>query len=176
MNSLDELTQKLLECNSMFSSYENESDRAAAILVTCYIETYLEECLKFILVDDPSIDKLFKGTAPLSTLSARIDMAFALGIITEEIRKNLKNIGKIRNKFAHEPTVTSFAGSPVRDLCLNFSILEKYEDGTTRNVAEDVPELRKKFLHVAGLCILGLHSITRNQPKRTIPGKSLGKN
>ncbi len=157
----------------MFSSYENESDRAAAILVTCYLERYLKECIEFILVDDPSIEELFKGSAPLSTLSARIDMAFALGIITEEIRKNLNYIRKIRNIFAHHPTITSFADSRVRNLCSNFSIIEKYEDGTTRNVAEDVPELRKKFLHIAGLCILGLHSITRNQQKRTIPGKSL---
>ncbi len=172
MNSLDNLTEKLLEFNSIIDSYENESDRAAAILAASYLDIYLEECIKFVLVDDPSIEQLFKGTSALSTFSAKIDMAFALGLITEEIKKNLDYIRKIRNHFAHHPTVTSYKNSQVRNLCSNFSLLEKYEDGTTRNVADDVPEPRKKFLHVLGLCMLGLQTITRNQQKRTIPGKS----
>jgi hypothetical protein len=172
VNSLDKLTEKFLEFNSIFDSYANESDRAAAILAASYLDSYLEECIKFFLVDDPYIEKLFKGTSPLSTFSSRIDMAFALGLITEEIKKNLDYIRKIRNHFAHYPTVTSFTDSHVRNLCSNFSFLEKYEDGTTRNIADDEPEPRKKFLHIVGLCMLGLHTLTRNQQKRTIPGKS----
>lgn len=172
MHSLNHLTEKLLDFNSIIDSYENESDRAAAILAASYLDFYLEECIKFVLVDDPSIEKLFEGTSALSTFSAKINMAFALGLLTEETKKNLHYIKKIRNHFAHHPTATSFNTPQVRSWCSEFSLLSKYEDGTTINIANDVPEPRKKFLHVLGLCMLGLEIITRNQQRRTIPGKS----
>lgn len=172
MNSLDPLTEKFLEFNSIVDSYQNESDRAAAILASSYLETYLGECIKFFLVDHKSIEELFEGYNALATFSARTDIAFALGLITEELKRNLYYIRKIRNHFAHHPKVTSFADSHVRNLCSNFSFLEKLGDGTTRNAADFRPEPREKFLHVVGLCMLGLHAITRDQQKRTIPGKS----
>jgi DNA-binding MltR family transcriptional regulator len=44
---------------------------------------------------------LFEGYGPLSTFGAKIDMAFALSILDEDLYSNLKVIKEIRNKFAH---------------------------------------------------------------------------
>jgi len=167
MNSLEPFP----DWNSILDSYQNETDRAAAILASSYLESYLGECIKSFLVDHKSIEKIFEGYSALATFSARTDMAFALGLITEELKHNLYYIRKIRNHFAHHPKVTSFADSHVRNLCSNFSLLIKIEDGTTIDIAEDEVEPRKKFLLVVGLSMADLYLLALNYEKRTIPIK-----
>jgi hypothetical protein len=39
---------------------------------------------------------------PISTFSARSDLAYCLGLIPVGLRQNLKTIGDIRNSFAHD--------------------------------------------------------------------------
>lgn len=61
--------------------------------------------------------RLFRHNGPLSTFSARLDMAFALYLIGEKTRHDLDIIRDIRNDFAHDLEV----GSPDKGLafCLN---------------------------------------------------------
>jgi hypothetical protein len=45
--------------------------------------------------------KLFDGYGPLSTFSAKIDMAFAFSILDEDLYADLQVIREVRNMFAH---------------------------------------------------------------------------
>jgi DNA-binding MltR family transcriptional regulator len=45
---------------------------------------------------------LFQGYAPLSTFSARIQIAFALGILPKSLRDKIEITRRMRNDFAHE--------------------------------------------------------------------------
>ncbi|HEU0079379.1 MAG TPA: MltR family transcriptional regulator [Longimicrobiaceae bacterium] len=105
-----------------FDSYaallSGESDRGAALLAGEYLSSLLEDLLRAFLVDNKAVEALFKGYAPLSTFSGRIDVAFGVGLLRESTRGDLQFIRKIRNHVAHHPHSVAFIESPVKDWCL----------------------------------------------------------
>ena len=103
--------------NEIVPHFHQESDRAAAILAASFLESALRERLSEHLVDDSGTKRLFAAYSPLSTFSAVIDMSFALGLMTRNMKSDLALIKKIRNHFAHHPEHTSFGSSPVSDWC-----------------------------------------------------------
>jgi DNA-binding MltR family transcriptional regulator len=118
----------LMDYNSMVEFYQKESDRAAAILAASFLEAYLAQFLKKFMINDQQLcDNLLNGFGPLATFSARIKCAYAFGYIDEETRNNLNYIRKIRNEFAHNHELNSFADSPIPDLCQNLSMSASLE-------------------------------------------------
>jgi len=97
------------------SELREESERGCAIVAAVVIEDILEEMIQYKLL--PSIkttDELIRGyNAPLGSFSAKIDLAFRLGIIRENVRKCLHIIRKIRNSFAHKYEEISFDRQPI---------------------------------------------------------------
>ncbi|MGA7562926.1 MAG: MltR family transcriptional regulator [Desulfobaccales bacterium] len=80
---------------------EEQSDRACAILGVATLEALLENLLRrWMLPDAP--EELFKSVGPLATFSARIDIAYAFGLISPLERRDLHLLRKIRNDFAHD--------------------------------------------------------------------------
>lgn len=147
--------------------YPSESDRAAAILAASFIDNYLADCIKSVLVESPDVIELFKGYAPLSSFSARISMAYALGLLTEGMKKDFHYIRKIRNHFAHHPDEASFEISPVRELCSNLSMAQATinPDGSPRRV--QLP--RSQYLVTIGITAVMLNNTSRDQTRRTVP-------
>lgn len=65
-------------------------------------------------------DKIFEGFGPLSSFSARIDVAFAFGLIDGDLRADLHKMRDLRNAFAHSPeTLRLSEGKPL-------TILQKF--------------------------------------------------
>ncbi len=122
----------LITYSDFIRLFHAETDRAAAVLAGSYIESYLGDCLKYYFVDHPSTRSMFENAGPLATFAARSNIAFALGLMTEETNSNLRYIMKIRNHFAHHPAETSFSSSPVRDWCSNLSSAKQLSDRTPR--------------------------------------------
>src|SRR5262249_17903825 len=84
----------------------------------------LSDLLYLSLVEVKKIEEdLFEGTAPLASFSARIKLAFYLGLISAECRADLETIRRIRNDFAHKPDLISFDTQSIADRCrrLEFS-------------------------------------------------------
>ena len=133
-------------------SYSKESDRSVAILAAAYLEHCLEEYLRLRLVDDPSVKDLFSGFAPIATFSAKIDIAFAVGLLPPHIREDLRRIKKIRNLFAHDLDSLTFDAGPVRDICDKFSWPRS--DGTRRKA----PTARAQFLNAVFWCLLHIYT------------------
>ena len=83
--------------------FKEETDRAAVILGTSKLDFLLSKLINHFLVPNYSKnDDLFDGDSPLSTFSAKINLAFRLGLIDAQFAKVLHIIRKIRNDFAHE--------------------------------------------------------------------------
>ena len=79
---------------------EEKSDRACAVLGFATLDALVERVLRAWL--HPNIpEELFEGSGALSTSIAKIDMAYSLGLISENERRDLHLLRKIRNEFAH---------------------------------------------------------------------------
>ena len=96
--------------------FKNESDRAAVILGAAKIDSLLAQLLdRYLLPSLSSKDELLEGDSPLATFSARINVAYRLGLITADFAKSLHLFRRIRNSFAHEVTGVSLESGPHAD-------------------------------------------------------------
>lgn len=95
--------------------FSKESDRASIIISVAMLDEALETILKTYLVPCSSEDSLMEGAyAPISTFSAKIDLAHRLGLISTRLCRDLHTIRKIRNAFAHNIKDCSFRDTAVR--------------------------------------------------------------
>lgn len=112
-------------------SIASESARAKVILSCCYLDNLLTQLLISCLA--PSItkeDPLFDGpNAPLSTFSSKIELAFRMGMISDENRTSLHLVRKIRNQFAHELTDCNFEDKNIKAWS---EVLNKLNDHATK--------------------------------------------
>lgn len=80
-----------------------ESDRAAAVLGAAKLDFQLKKLIeKTLLSPYNKGDNILNDSKALGTFSARIHIAYRLGLINKELARALHLIRKIRNKFAHE--------------------------------------------------------------------------
>jgi DNA-binding MltR family transcriptional regulator len=103
-------------------------DRAMAITEAASLELLLMTLLKSYMRRGDVAGRLFERSGPLSSLSAKIDCAYALRLIDKRTWKDLDCIRKIRNKFAHSMVPLCFADDQVHELCEKISTFSKYED------------------------------------------------
>jgi len=111
---------------------DGESDRGAVIVSVSLIDELLTNLVKAKLA--PSLEKsdeLFDASfSPFGSFSAKIDLAYRIGVIEPNVRKSLHLLRKIRNDFAHLIDVKGFDDSSTQDRIrelakLNSSLLEK---------------------------------------------------
>ena len=58
-------------------------------------------------------ESIFDSNGPLSTFSAKIKLAYSLGLIDRSSFEDLETVRRIRNRFAHTPKQVEFIGSVV---------------------------------------------------------------
>lgn len=93
-------SQKII---AFIQEFAKESDRAAVILGAAKLDSLLYHLIqRFLLPSTGKHDELLDGDAALGTFSARIQIAYRLGIIDAELTRALNLIRRIRNQFAHE--------------------------------------------------------------------------
>lgn len=113
-----ELNASLIEFSTLFK-FEEENDRAIAIVGAAFLDTILEHILRaFLVSDEKEVDSLLKYDKPLGTFSGRIAMTYCLGLIPKTIRNDLRTVAKIRNRFAHDLNA-SFEEDQIRSWCSN---------------------------------------------------------
>lgn len=96
--------------------FSGESDRAAVVLGAAKLDMLLYQILdRHFRPSLSSSDELLDGDSPLSTFSARINIAYRLGLISADFAKSLHAIRKIRNSFAHELSGCSLEHGPQAD-------------------------------------------------------------
>ena len=81
--------------------------RATAIVGAAQLDYLLEQVLRHHMIAKPE-KSLFEAYGPLSSFSAKIDLARSLGILTKGEASDLHRVRKIRNVFAHSLQEVSF--------------------------------------------------------------------
>jgi DNA-binding MltR family transcriptional regulator len=132
------LEELATELDDVHDQLLNEGDRATALVGAARLETNLEQLLRRLLVDDAEIvDDLFGENRPLESFSSCIKMAFCLGLIGPELRKNLDVIRGIRNDFGHTHRKLSFNDDSIRDRCMNLAFVPSGRKATLTGTARE---------------------------------------
>jgi DNA-binding MltR family transcriptional regulator len=100
-------------------SLVHESDRGCILIGIALLDEALVENLRLAFRKDPTvkkkfIDPLFESSGPLNSFSHRINIAFALGTISADVRDDLHTLRKLRNETAHLYGPTSFQDQRIR--------------------------------------------------------------
>lgn len=94
--------EMLIEFSRLFD-YREASDRAVAIVGPAFIDTLLGGILtEFMVDDDKEVRKLLQPDGPLGTYGGRVTACYCFGLIGPIVVADLRLVGKIRNRFAHE--------------------------------------------------------------------------
>lgn len=88
------------------------SDRAVAVIGGGVVEKVLFNLLSHTMASNKDVEEFLKN----SEFSDHQKIALGLGLIPLELYKDLKLIAKIRNKFAHDISITNFEKSPIADI------------------------------------------------------------
>ncbi|SJZ30979.1 hypothetical protein SAMN02745126_00107 [Enhydrobacter aerosaccus] len=130
----------LEEFHKLFNEQGVVDERAIAIVGVTFLDSILEHTLiNFMIDDEKEVSKLLGLDRPLGTFSSRVTAAYCLGLICKTVRDDLRIVGRIRNKFAHE-LQASFDLEPLRGWCLSlrwheFSMMMKApSDATPRDI------------------------------------------
>jgi mannitol operon repressor len=106
--------------SEFLSEFQKETDRGAALVGAALLDSRIERILLSHFADEKIAHELLSGgNAPLGSCSARLKLAYALGLITDIEFKECDTIRKIRNEFAHEVHGLSFATSQLTNLARN---------------------------------------------------------
>jgi hypothetical protein len=159
---LDELS----EFHKLFNERGTVDERAIAIVGATFLDRILEHTLINFMVDDKNeIRRLISSDRTLGTFSSRVTATYCLGLICKTVRDDLRIVGKIRNRFAHE-LQASFDQEPIRGLCLSlrwheFSMMMKAPaDATPRDVFKvGVNQLICYLNGLAGVALLNRRKI-----------------
>jgi hypothetical protein len=126
--------------HKLFNERGEVDDRAIAIVGVTSLDTILENTLiNFMVDDEKEAEKLMRVDGPMGTFSSRVTATYCLGLICKTVRDDLRTVGKIRNKFAHQLDA-SFDMEPIRGWCLSlrwheFSMMMKAPpEATPRDV------------------------------------------
>jgi DNA-binding MltR family transcriptional regulator len=99
---------------------KHESDRGVALIGANFLHAALTSLLRaHFVVASKSIENFFDKMRPLSSFAACIEVAYCVGLISQEIRNDLDVIRDICNDFAHELGNFSFETLTVIDRCKN---------------------------------------------------------
>lgn len=100
-----------------------DSDRTLIIISMCVLDNLLKKLIKSILIPHRKSEVLFKDEHLLQTASAKINMAFFLGLIPTICYEDLITMNRIRNIFAHSMTAKmTFENERVYSLLLKFNL------------------------------------------------------
>jgi DNA-binding MltR family transcriptional regulator len=125
-------------CRTLAETLMKESDRGCAIFGAALLHDDLERLLKAFCRQDAFTVKnviapMFRGYSPLATFSARIDLAFALCLISRQTYATLHIVRKLRNDFAHESGQIDFQDARCRDRLLALTNDGKRPETTDRD-------------------------------------------
>jgi hypothetical protein len=85
------------------------SARAAGIMWPAIVESRLELLFDIALRPDRKVrDDMFRASGALGSYGAKVQLAYLLGWIGEDVCKDLVSISKIRNRFAHSIQANDF--------------------------------------------------------------------
>jgi hypothetical protein len=119
-----------------FKSLIDESDRGCVILVACRLDDALYELHESCIYSNigPTqtslVDKLLSLHQPLGDFAARIQLAYAYGLVSRQDYRDLEVLRKMRNDAAHilQHTRFSFDIADIRERVLSLTAPKRIVD------------------------------------------------
>ena len=113
-----------------FAPLFKESDRGCVLLAVARLDEALGALHKehiTAIIGQPKkvLDNLFRPYAPLATLSARIQIAYAYGLISKDDFNDFETSRKIRNSAAHSSEDFSFEEPTIHDAVFTMKSTER---------------------------------------------------
>ena len=99
--------------------------RSSIITAAALMDSMLGKVLEKYIVCDANKKDIFSFQGPLGTFSAKIDMAYALGLISKDLRTDMNLFRKMRNLCAHELILDEKIKSDIKSMCGEFLLLKK---------------------------------------------------
>ncbi len=132
----------------VFNVLNDQSDLAAVVVGASYLDAAIEALLAGKLLSGSVADKLLAPEGPLGSASSRVDLAYCLGLVAKQHYQDLRNIGKIRNLFAHSHLELDFSSSQVQEMCSQLRTwrIVSSEDAEPSNPDEARALARNKFM------------------------------
>ena len=95
--------------------------RNLAIVGCSYCEHFVMELIELQpFMNKSHFKRLFGESRPLYNFIPRIDFLNMINVLSDNICEDVKTIGKIRNKFAHNLSLETFADQDIEGLISNF--------------------------------------------------------
>jgi len=107
-----------------------ESDRAAALILHARLEKFLRKSINdvFLQHGEQALRLLGDDDNPgVLGYSDQSRLAYCLGLVTDSEYKDLKHLGRIRNRFAHRGDYQSFSHKAIKELCDKLKLAESYD-------------------------------------------------
>jgi hypothetical protein len=155
----DQMASDLEEFLEFAIEFNAETDRGAALVGAALVDDRLLRLLQSHLVASKITEEMLDDspTAALGTFSARMNLCYALGLITRVEHRECGLIRKVRNMFAHKTHGLKFANPKITDLCFNL-----------RGYAAGGGDARVRFVNsVIALCMVLWY-----RPMHAIPFKA----
>jgi hypothetical protein len=119
------------DLNRIQEELSKQTDRGAAVLGTSFVEWRVRQAISTRLkIWDSNAERIF-GTDDRGGELGFTDqcrMAYCLGLVGPIGLKDLETIARIRNRFAHHLSITSFADQKISTLCGNLKTPELWHD------------------------------------------------
>lgn len=110
---------------SILDVLDHDSDRSVAVITGAMIERRLEQAIRNRSCRNETIEaRLFNPSGPLGTFSAKIDLAYLTGIISDVAHHDLVIFKDIRNLFAHNLAIQRFNSQRIKDRAKNLRLVD----------------------------------------------------
>jgi DNA-binding MltR family transcriptional regulator len=120
------------ETAKFFEEIKQDSARGSVAAMSALLEEQLARAIKLeLFLDEDEEAKLFEGTGPLATFSARITFGHALGLYGRKAKRDLNLFREIRNAFVHSQRHIDFKTQVVLELCRTFDCNASVKDFDT---------------------------------------------
>jgi DNA-binding MltR family transcriptional regulator len=97
------------DLNRLARILSQSDERGLILALAAFAEEALGDLVEaFLIAGEPAEQLLHGFNAPLGTFSARIKMAYSLGLVTKRQHDDLDRLRRIRNEFAHNWEPVSF--------------------------------------------------------------------
>jgi DNA-binding MltR family transcriptional regulator len=161
----------LKQLEAMKQQLNGQSDRAVALILTAWLDDCLGSLLTANMIDNAELHKkLLLPNQPLGTFSTKINLCFALGLISEPAAVDLHTIRDIRNDFAHYRDPLQFTDDSVKDRISNLRLTDALKKKTAINKASP----RARFIVVAFIWVAYLLVLCEGSTKPTQLDEDLG--
>lgn len=140
--------------DNFIKEYQYESDRAACLLLTAYLEERLARLIrKFLVNDERFIAECVMGDGPgvvLDTFVKKMNFAFALGLLRVKELQDLQLIRKVQRAFLFGPAGLTFDDDEIKGKCFDLAMAKDVISSSSHQ-GRFKDNARSRFIIAAGL-------------------------